>query len=117
MKKRIAYILATAVLTGAAFFVGNYQSAKADTNTRSENFELVEITNTSTGAELTYTDGKNFYNFWIPEETLEENGLINVYAVKGWEHWENAEEVGLEIGGYEITKKPYTVETTVEKID
>ena len=117
MKKRIIYILTTAVLAGTAFFLGNYQTAQADTNTRSENFDLIEITNATTGAELTYTDGKNFYNFWIPADALKENGLINVHAIKGWETWETADEVGIEIGGYEITKAPYTVNTTVEKID
>ena len=69
------------------------------------------------GTELTYTDGELFYNFWIPEEALKENGLINVQNVKGWETWESADEVGLEICGYEITKAPYTVNATVEKID
>ena len=115
MKKRIIYILTTAVLTGAAFFLGNYQTAQADNKT--ENFELIEITNATTGAELTYTDGKNFYNFWIPAEELEENGLISIHAIKGWETWETADEVGLEIGGYEITKEPYTVNTTVKRLD
>lgn len=117
MKKRIAYILTTAVLTGAAFFVGNYQPTKTDN--RTENFELIEITNASTGTALTYTDtdGELFYDFWIPAEALEENGLINVHTVKGWETWETADEVGLELCGYEITKAPYTVNTTVEKID
>lgn len=115
MKKRITYILTTAVLAGTAFFLGNYQTAQADN--RTENFDLIEITNATTGAELTYTDGKNFYNFWIPAEALKENGLINVHAIKGWETWESADEVGLEICGYEITKAPYTVNTTVERID
>ena len=115
MKRKIIYILTTAVLTGTAFFLGNYQTAQA--NNRTENFELVEITNTFMGTELTYTDGELFYNFWIPAETMEENGLINVYTVKGWETWETAEEVGLEICGYEITKAPYTVNTTVERLD
>ena len=115
MKKRITYILTTAVLAGTAFFLGNYQTAQADN--RTENLELIEITNATTGAELTYTDGKNFYNFWIPEEALEENGLISIHTIKGWETWETAEEVGLEIGGYEITKAPYTVSTTVKKVD
>lgn len=115
MEKRIAYIITTAVLAGTAFFLGKYQTAQADN--RTENLELIEITNATTGAELTYTDGKNFYNFWIPEEALKENGLINAQNVKGWETWESADEVGLEICGYEITKAPYTVNATVEKID
>lgn len=115
MKKRITYILTTAVLAGTAFFLGNYQTAQADN--RTENFDLIEITNATTGAELTYTDGKKIYNFWIPAEALKENGLINVHAIKGWETWETADEVGLKICGYEITKAPYTVNTTVEKID
>ena len=115
MKKRIAYIITTAVLVGTAFFFGKYQTAQADN--RTENFELIEITNATTGAELTYTDGKNFYNFWIPEEALKENGLISIHTIKGWETWESADEVGLEICGYEVTKAPYTVNTTVEKID
>ena len=117
MKKRIIYILTTAVLAGTAFFLGNYQTAQADTNTRSENFELIEITNAAMGTELTYTDGDLFYDFWIPSGDLESAGLINVNSVKGWETWESADEVGLEICGYEITKAPYTVNTTVERID
>lgn len=116
MKKRIAYIITTAVLTGAAFFVGNYQPTKA-ANTKKDRLELIEITNASTGTALTYTDGELFYDFWIPAEALEENGLINVHTVKGWETWETAEEVGLEICGYAITKEPYTLETTVKQVD
>ena len=115
MKKRIAYIITTAVLAGTAFFLGNYQTAQADN--RTENFELIEITNAAMGTELTYTDGDLFYDFWIPSRDLESAGLLNVQNVKGWETWESADEVGLELCGYEITKEPYTVNTTVEKID
>ena len=115
MKKRITYILTTAVLTGTAFLIGNYQTTQA--NVRTENFELVQITNATTGARLSFADGETFYDFWLPEETLEENGLISIHTIKGWETWETADEVGLELCGYEITKAPYTVNTTVEKID
>jgi hypothetical protein len=45
------------------------------------------------------------------------DGYINVYDIKGWEAWDNDDEVGLEIEGYEITKPPYTLDTTVQYVE
>lgn len=45
------------------------------------------------------------------------DGYINVYDIKGWEAWENGDEVGLEIEGYEIAKPPYTLDTTVKYVE
>lgn len=84
MKKRITYILTTAVLAGTAFLIGR------------------------NGAEIPATEAQ------VAEIPA---GYINIYDIKGWETWESADEVGLEISGYEITKEPYTVNATVEKID
>lgn len=37
---------------------------------------------------------------------------ISIESIKGWEHWETENEVGIELqtenGTYTITKKPYT---------
>lgn len=91
MKKRITYVLTTAVLVGTAFFLGNYQTAQADN--RAENLELIEITNAISGARFSFTDGENFYDFWIPEETLEENGLIDTANIVDWNT--NGEELAV----------------------
>ena len=110
-------ILTALVLTAtaiAAFCAGRATSQP----TQPENLTRLEMTAESGGLYLSYTDDQDrFYDFWIPSGDLESDGLINVNSVKGWETWETADEVGLELCGYEITKAPYTVNTTVEKID
>lgn len=42
---------------------------------------------------------------------------LDINQVKGWEHWENGSEVGIELqtsdGTWVLTKEPYTTEVTV----
>lgn len=103
------------VATALSTFVAGRATSQP---TQPENLTRLEMTVESGGLYLSYTDDQDrFYDFWIPYRDLESVGLINVNSVKGWETWESADEVGLEICGYEITKAPYTVNTTVEKID
>lgn len=55
-----------------------------------------------------------------PKEVVPEN-YIDLDNVRGWEHWENSDEVGIElqttVGSFEITKSPFTADgVSVEKI-
>lgn len=109
MKILTALAITATALT--AFVAGHVAS-------QPENLTRLEMTAESGGLYLSCTDDQDrFYDLWIPSRDLESAGLLNVQNVKGWETWETADEVGLEICGYEITKEPYTVNTTVEKID
>lgn len=83
MKRKILYILITAVIGVAAFFGGKnftvepvQQKAKAP--------ELIEMTVESSGLYLEYSNGENFYSYWIPTEKLEENGLIYPGNIVDW---------------------------------
>ena len=42
---------------------------------------------------------------------------FNINEIKGWEHWENDSEVGIELqtseGTYILIKEPYTTEVTI----
>ena len=56
----------------------------------------------------------------IEKEVVPEN-YIDLDNVRGWEHWENSDEVGIELqttaGNFEITKAPFTADgVSVEKI-
>lgn len=56
----------------------------------------------------------------IEKEVVPEN-YIDLEGVRGWEHWENAGEVGIELqtadGTFTITKAPFTADgVIVEKI-
>ena len=49
----------------------------------------------------------------IEKEVVPEN-YIDLDNVRGWEHWENSDEVGIELqttaGNFEITKSPFTAD-------
>lgn len=56
----------------------------------------------------------------IKKEVVPEN-YIDLESIRGWEHWENAGEVGIELqtadGTFTITKAPFTADgVIVEKI-
>ena len=115
MKKKILYTFTMAVIGVTAFFVGkNFSEPTQQPETIPENLERIELTAEKYGLYLEYTDGDNFYSFWVDKEDLENAGLINLENIEGWEHWENAEDVGLEIQGngwiYTIEKEPYTAD-------
>lgn len=87
MKRKILYILTTAVIGVAAFSVGKISTAVDQPETvqaETKAPELTEMTVESSGLFLEYTDGKNFYSYWIPSEDLEKAGLIDTAHIVDW---------------------------------
>ena len=119
MKKKILYIVLTIAVSVAAFFIGKNIDQQP---TVPEKLELIELTGTTSGIYLDYTDEteETFYSFAITAEELEKQGFINVSNIKGWEHWEEPENVGIEIQGenwtYIVEKQPYTTDTEVSRL-
>ena len=112
MKRKILYILITAVIGAAAFSIGkNCTVEPAQPKTP----ELMEMTVENGGLYLEYSDGNNFYSYWISTEKLVDNGLINIHEIKGWEYWLEPDITGIELQAsnwtYTIEKEPYTVNT------
>lgn len=122
MKKKILYITLTIAVSVTAFFVGkNFSTTPTQPETvQAETIqtapELMEMTVESNGLYLEYSDGKNFYSYWIPSEKLADHDLINVNDIKGWETYDTGDIIGIELQasdwGYVIEKEPYTVDTT-----
>ena len=85
MKKKIAYLTLTAVIGVTAFFVGkNFTEPTHQPETIQTAPELMEMTVESGGLFLEYTDGTNFYSYWIPTEYLERAGLIDTAHIVDW---------------------------------
>ena len=90
MKKKIAYATITAVIGMTAFFVGkNFSTTPTQPETvQAEEtqtaVERMEMTVESGGLFLEYTDGTNFYSYWIPTEDLERAGLIDTAHIVDW---------------------------------
>ena len=82
MKRKIAYLTITAVIGMTAFFVG--KNLTETTQQIPGNLERIELTAEKYGLYLEYTDGKNFYSFWIDKEDLENAGLINTENIVDW---------------------------------
>lgn len=83
MKRKILYILTTAIIATTAFFVGkNFTVQSAQPETKAP--ELMEMTVENGGLFLEYTDGENFFTHWIPSEDLEKAGLINPANIVDW---------------------------------
>ena len=120
MKKKILYIVLTIAVSTTAFFIG--KNIDPQSATTPEKLELIELTGTTSGIYLDYTDEteETFYSFTITAEELEKQGYINVSNIKGWEHWEEPENVGIEIQGenwtYILEKQPYTTDTEVSRL-
>ena len=81
MKRKILYILITAVIGVAAFFGGKNLTVEPE---KEKAPEIIEMTVESGGLYLEYSDGENFYSHWIPTEKLEENGLIYPGNIVDW---------------------------------
>lgn len=124
MKRKILYALTTAVIGVTAFSIGKIsasfdqpETVKAETKTP----ELMEMTVEYGGLFLEYTDGENFYSYWIPSEKLADHDLINVNDIKGWETYDTGDIIGIELQahdwGYVIEKEPYTVDATAWKTE
>ncbi|MBM6685407.1 hypothetical protein H9X90_05235 [Faecalicatena contorta] len=78
MKRKILYILITAVIGVAAFFGGKNLTVEPE---KEKAPELIEMTVESGGLYLEYTDGNNFYSYWIPTEKIEkEPYTVNTIA-------------------------------------
>ena len=117
MKRKIAYLTLTAVIGMTAFFIGkNFTTTTTEPETIQTAPELTEMTVENGGLYLEYTDGTNFYSYWIPSEKLADHDLINVNDIKGWETYDTGDIIGIELQasdwGYVIEKEPYTVDTT-----
>ena len=118
MKRKILYLTLTAVIGVTAFFVGkNFTTTTTEPETvqpETKAPELMEMTVENGGLYLEYTDGTNFYSYWIPSEKLADHDLINVNDIKGWETYDTGDIIGIELQasdwGYVIEKEPYTVD-------
>ena len=120
MKRKILYLTLTAVIATTAFFVGkNFTEPTQQPETvQAEETqtapELLEMTVESGGLFLEYTDGENFYSYWISSEKLADHDLINVNDIQGWETYDTGDIIGIELQasdwGYVIEKEPYTVD-------
>lgn len=90
MKRKILYLTLTAVVGVTAFFVGkNFTATTTEpeivqAETIHTASELMEMTVESGGLFLEYTDGENFYSYWIPTEDLENAGLIDTANIIDW---------------------------------
>ena len=88
MKKKIAYLTITAVIGTAAFSIGKFSAPTQPETVQAETIqtapELTEMTVENSGLFLEYTDGNNFYSYWIPTEDLEKAGLINTANIVDW---------------------------------
>lgn len=126
MKRKIAYILTTAVISLIAFSVGKFTSESdtpepetTETTVETEIAqEIKSIETTEHGMSITFGDNTGVF---VDTESLEKAGLININEIKGWEHWDDGKIAGIELQAddwiYEITKVPYTVDTTVTKTE
>ena len=85
MKRKILYILTTAVIATTAFFIGkNFTEQPTQPETIQTAPELMEMTVENGGLFLEYTDGENFYSYWIPSDDLENAGLIDTANIIDW---------------------------------
>lgn len=97
MKKKIAYLTITAVIATTAFSIGKFTTPTQPETVQAETTqtapELMEMTVENGGVFLEYTDGTNFYSYWIPSEDLEKAGLINTENIVDWNT--NGEELSV----------------------
>ena len=125
MKKKIVYIFTTATVSLAAFSIGKFTSESdtpepetTETTTTETAQEIKSIETTEYGMLITFGDDTGVF---VDTESLEKAGLINVNDIKGWENWDDGNIAGIELQAdnwiYEITKVPYTVNTTVTKTE
>lgn len=131
MKRKILYIFTTVVFSLAAFSIGKFTTETSipepkleptETTTIKTLTEIAQeiksIETTEYGMLITFGDDTGVF---VDTESLEKAGLININEIKGWEHWDDGKIAGIELQSddwiYEITKVPYTVETTVSKTE
>ena len=120
MKRKILYAITTAAIAVTAFSIGKFSAPAEPETVQPETIqtapELTEMTVESNGLFLEYSDGNDFYSYWISSEKLADHDLINVNDIKGWETYNTGDIIGIELQasdwGYVIEKEPYTVDTT-----
>ena len=85
MKRKILYAIITAVIATTAFLIGkNFTTTTTEPETIQTAPELIEMTVENGGLYLEYSDGTNFYSYWMPTEDLEKAGLINPANIVDW---------------------------------
>lgn len=84
MKKKIAYLTLTAVIGVTAFFVGKNFTEPIQQPAENINLERIEMTEQYGGIWLDYTDGNNFYSFYLTSEDLENVGYISTANIIDW---------------------------------
>ena len=95
MKRKILYAITTAVIATTAFSIGKFSTPTEPETVQAETKapELTEITVESNGLYLEYTDGENFFTYWIPTDDLEKAGLIDTANIIDWNT--NGEELAV----------------------
>ena len=83
MKKKILYILTTAVIVTTAFSIGK-NFTETTQQPENVNLERIEMTEQYGGIWLDYTDGNNFYSFYLTSEDLENVGYISTANIVDW---------------------------------
>ena len=86
MKRKIAYLTLTAVIATTAFSIGKFTAPTEPETIQTETKapELIEMTVENGGLYLEYSDGTNFYSYWIPSDDLERAGLIDTANIIDW---------------------------------
>ena len=118
MRKKITYIITLVAVSLAAFSIGKFTEKSAEPEEKEADQEIKSIETTEYGMLITFGDNTGVF---VDTESLEKAGLININEIKGWEHWDDGKIAGIELQAddwiYEITKVPYTVDTTVTKTE
>lgn len=83
MKRKILYLTLTAVIGVTAFFVGK-NFTETTQQPENINLERIEMTEQYGGIWLDYTDGNNFYSFYLTSEDLENTGYISTANIIDW---------------------------------
>ena len=83
MKRKILYIALTVAVSVTAFFVGK-NFTETTQQPENVNLERIEMTEQYDGIWLDYTDGNNFYSFYLTSEDLENVGYISTANIVDW---------------------------------
>lgn len=86
MKRKILYALVMAVIGVAAFSIGKFTTTPESETIQAETKapELIEMTVENGNLFLEYSDGNNFYSYWILAEDVEEAGLVDPAEIVDW---------------------------------
>lgn len=83
MKNKILYATLTAVIGVTAFSIGK-NFTETTQQPENINLEKIEMTEQYGGIWLDYTDGENFYSFYLTSEDLENVGYISTANIVDW---------------------------------